>query len=125
MLEPSLAVDLEPTKKLPRVERRAWKRYPCPRRPIIRVLTRPSFVVREATVLDVSRGGIGLLMAERLEPGTVLALQLQAKHTGQSRILSARVVYANQQPDGSWRVGCALGALFSEEELESLLWDGP
>ncbi len=100
------------------------KRRLCPRRLTIRILTRPSFQTRTAIIVDVSTRCIGILLQERLEPGTVLALQLQGRHTGHSRILSARVLSTNQEADGNWYADCALSAGFSNEDLSGLLWEG-
>ena len=101
------------------------ERQPCKCRHTIRVLARPGFHRYTALIMDVSVCGIGLLIPERLEAGTVLALQLQGRHMGLSRILSARVLSASQHPDGNWYMNCALSSRFSEEELQGLLWEGP
>jgi hypothetical protein len=106
-------------------ERRDGTREPCKWRPVIRILTRPSFQVRQAMVADVSATGLGLLLQERLAPGTVLAIQLQGKHIGVSRILSARVVHVIPHSDGTWHIGCALSTRLTKEERECLLWEGP
>ena len=55
---------------------------------MVRVLAKPSFQAHWAVVRDVSLRGIGLVLSQPLEPGTVLAIQLQRKHTGVSGILS-------------------------------------
>ncbi len=125
MPEPSIFVQEEIAANLRQTERRSGERQPCKRRPAIRLLTRPGFQARTAIIVDASACGLGLLLQERLETGTVLALQLRGKHTGLSRILSARVLSASPQADGNWYIDCALSGLFSDEELQSLLWEGP
>ncbi len=99
------------------------ERHVCPRRPSVRVLTRPRFETRSAIVLDVSANEIGLLLQDRLEPGTVLALFLQRGHLGSSnsRILSGRVLEATPQADGAWRIDCVLSSHLSNDELQALL----
>ncbi len=87
---------------------------------MVRVLAKPSFQSHWAVVRDVSIRGMGLVMSGPLEPGTVLAVQLQRKHTGVSGILSAKVIYCFQQPDRTWRVGCWLGRNLTEDELSML-----
>ncbi|MCI0458818.1 MAG: PilZ domain-containing protein [Gemmataceae bacterium] len=108
-----------------RVERRVAVRYPCKRRPIVRLLTRPSFVVRTALVCDISVNGMGLLLPEQIAPGTILAIHLRARNPGGSRVLSARVIHATPEVDGNWRIGCALSSRLTEEELREFCQDGP
>jgi len=109
----------------PGTERRVAVRHVCKRRRPIRIVTRPSFLVRSAVVVDVSVCGLGLVLQERLEPGTIMAIQLQGRHAGISRILSGRIVHATPQTDGSWRIGCALSGRLSEGELQTLLGEDP
>lgn len=70
----------------------------------------------QATVRDISGGGIRLAVTHLFEPGTLLALDLE----GVLRLLVARVVHVSPQPDG-WVVGCEFISKLSEEELQTLL----
>jgi hypothetical protein len=70
----------------------------------------------EARIRDISRGGLGLLLDRRLEPGTLITVDLPLTPDC-PRLLLARVVHATAQPDGGWLVGCALFDLLPEEEL--------
>jgi hypothetical protein len=80
------------------------------------------------TSQDLSAGGIGFLLHRRFDLDTLLTIELQRprrdfRHSESSVAtwgrLSARVLHAIPQPDGHWRLGCALVHALSEEELRS------
>jgi hypothetical protein len=73
-----------------------------------------------ATVQDVSTGGIGLLLARRFEPGTVLTLDLQETDGTIARTLSARVNHVKPEGLGHWLHGCSFRETLSQEELQHL-----
>jgi hypothetical protein len=104
-----------------RLERRAVERYPCRRSPFVRVLARPSFQMYRAFLQDVSPEGLGLVLDRSFDVGTLLAIQLRTLHAGVSGILTARVIHATPQPDGSWLLGCRLNRRLTEEEIFHLL----
>src|SRR4051812_41582096 len=56
----------------------------------------------KATIRDVSRVGLGLLLARRFEPGTVLFVELSLRDGEERRPLLARVVRAARQTEGGW-----------------------
>jgi hypothetical protein len=62
----------------------------------------------DARVIDISATGVGLLLARRFEPGTLLSFRLEGRSEGQSYNALARVVHARRQADGRWLLGCAL-----------------
>jgi hypothetical protein len=67
-------------------------------------------------VQDISRGGLGLIVDRRFEPGTLITVDLPLVPEC-PRPLLARVVHATAHPEGGWLVGCALFDLLPEEEL--------
>jgi hypothetical protein len=89
--------------------------------PLIRILVRPSFQPYRANVRDISIMGLGIICDRYLQPGAVLAIQLQRRHAGVSGILSASVAYSAPLPDGRWRCGCRLSRSLTDDELYSLL----
>jgi hypothetical protein len=98
-----------------------FKRHRCGRSTTVRLLAKPSFRSYRASVHDVSRREIGLLIHRAFEPGTVLAIQLQTKNAGISGILSARVKQAIAQADGYWLLDCTLSRILTEEEVFMLV----
>jgi PilZ domain len=103
------------------VDRRELGRYPAPRNPHIRLLARPSFQAYQAVVRDLSVNGMGLLLDQRFEVGTILAIQLRQAHQGLSCILSGKVTHATRQPDGQWLIGCTLSRSLTDDEVWTLL----
>lgn len=74
-----------------------------------------------ATVQDVSTGGIGLLLARRFEPGTVLTVDMQGTDPSVTRELSARVNHVKPEGLGHWLHGCSFPEPLSQEELQQLV----
>jgi hypothetical protein len=84
---------------------RSQERYQCRPRTIVRLAVRPSFQNFPALVHDVSAEGIGFLLDHPLEPGTVLALQLDGERPGISVIRMAHVVHVRRHlpvADAPW-----------------------
>jgi hypothetical protein len=117
--------DLTPQKEGPdtllEIERRCAERYPCLRRPAVRVLAKPSFQPHHAIVRDVSIRSIGLIVEKPFSNGTILAIQMQTRHAGFSGILSAQVQHSTQQRDGTWFLGCTLSRSLTDDEIFQLL----
>jgi hypothetical protein len=76
---------------------------------------------RWGLVRDISRSGIGLLLACPLEPGEVVLIGLPWADARLGRGLPARVARSTDQGDGSWAVGCAFDELLADEQLSALL----
>ena len=102
-------------------DRRGQPRQPSACGWPVRLLARPSFRSYRALLRDVSFRGIGLLVEESLEVGSVLAVQLRSKHTQVSGILTATVRHATPLPDGTCVVGCSLNRPLSDEEIQALM----
>src|SRR5437879_1071882 len=77
-------------------------------------------VVWQATVHDISAGGIGLLLQRRFEPRTSLAIELPDAGDSTYTVF-VRVVHALGQPHGRWLLGCSFVTPLSEERLSALL----
>ena len=69
------------------------------------------------TSQDLSAGGISFILHRRFDPGTLLTIELERPKRCTWSQLLARVLHATPQPDGHWRLGCALVHALSEEEL--------
>jgi len=97
------------------------ERFICSRRPSVRVLARPSLQSHNAVILNISRRGIGLLIGQRFEPGSLLAIQLRHREVGISGILTATVKHATEQPPGNWSLGCSLSRSLTDDEIAALI----
>ena len=99
--------------------------YRCGRKPLVRVLARPSFTALWAAVREISVRGIRLVVDNPFEPGTVLAIQLQRKLSGLSGILTAQVrQLIPGEPAGEagrWLLDCSLSRSLTDDELYTLL----
>jgi hypothetical protein len=70
----------------------------------------PSF---QASIVDISQGGVGLLVDQPLHVGNLLRIKL-------SRVVEGWVVHATPTQDGKWVVGCVLAWELSESEVRAL-----
>jgi PilZ domain len=69
------------------------------------------------TSQDISLAGVGLILHRRFDPGTLVTIELERPKRDSWESLPARVIHATSQPDGNWKLGCALVTALSEEEL--------
>jgi hypothetical protein len=79
----------------------------------------PDYRRRPGVVRDVSRSGVGLLLAEPLPEGTVLGVRPETP-AGASRVATLRVRHATALDDGRWLVGCAHVTALPPAELSAL-----
>lgn len=98
-------------------ERRAAVRYSCNRETTCRSITASTDISWPAEVLDISRGGLGLLLDRRFEQGTLLDVDVQTANPHSARTLLVRVVNVRKQGVGQWILGCAFADELSDGEL--------
>jgi hypothetical protein len=70
-------------------------------------------------VVDISVGGLALVLERRFEPGAMLSVRLACSDEESARTLFLRVVHISPHADGSWRLGCAFASELAEEELRA------
>jgi hypothetical protein len=125
MLEQTLSFEAERPKNEPKAERRAWVRFGTEQEVCCLPATTSSGGESEmawlAIVQDVSPCGIGLLVRQRFEPGTLLTLELSARFDEVTRPLPVRVVHAAQESKSLWTIGCAFASTLSQEELQKFI----
>ena len=107
------------------VDRRTSQRYPYQGK----ILCQSQAIQKDNPWLlgasqDLSATGIGFILHRRLDPGTMLTLELERPKRDSWSLFPARVTHATPQPDGNWKLGCALVKALSEEELHDWL-NGP
>jgi hypothetical protein len=78
-----------------------------------------------ASVLDISTGGIGLVLTRRFEPGTLLAIGVENKNREFSHMLVARVVHVRKESPSRYVVGARFISQLGDDELQQLLQDSP
>jgi hypothetical protein len=99
-----------------RPERRRSIRYACDEGALChlgRALPRGS---RRAWLVDVSAGGVGLLLTEEVRPGTRLALEFAPVFW----VLRAAVVHCTGLDGGKWLVGCRFDYPLDDDDLQAL-----
>jgi hypothetical protein len=101
---------------------RAWVRHSARGTCEYEVLAGDDGPARTARLVNLSPAGIGLLVDEKLEPGTALTVFLKRIDDQTDRPLLACVVYQTERPDGMWAVGCNFLHELGEKELDELLW---
>jgi hypothetical protein len=102
-------------------ERRGAIRFPCGDGGAARLVVRHGPDARWARPHDVSRTGVGLLLAHPVELGAALTVRLRPQPDRVTRSLTATVVHALAGVDGTWLVGCTFERPLTAEELEQFL----
>jgi hypothetical protein len=73
-----------------------------------------------APLYNVSATGLGLVLREPPEPGTLLRLRFWGQARAKVRRRHACVMHVTPQPEGSFVVGCAFDLRLSLDELKAL-----
>ena len=103
-------------------ERRATPRFPCNLETVCRLVATMPDDPWPAMVRNISLGGICLVLHRRLEPGTVLAVELQDSVHGRTpRTVQMRITSVAEYPSGGWICGGAFADRLSPDELRVLL----
>ena len=70
-----------------------------------------------AKILDISAGGVGLLMERRFELSCYLSVTLPTREEMGTRKFTMRIRKCEEEGDGKWRVGCAFAHPLHDDEL--------
>jgi hypothetical protein len=101
-------------------DRRATERFPASPDTACSFLSPVVEDFGPAKVKNISMDGIGLLLARRVEPGSMLAVTLANTPRGFNKTVLVRVVHATPQPGG-----CLVGGQFDPpltyQELTALV----
>jgi len=101
-------------------QRRVTVRYPSHLRGSCHTVHARQAAGWPAQFLNVSCGGLGLLLQRRFEPGTVLAVEPLDVNGGTSSVLLVRVIHATRRADGGWLLGCRHVTDLTEDEVQAL-----
>lgn len=102
-------------------DRRASVRYPCELETSCAPLPGRSGLEWSGQVRNISCGGLGISLQRRFEPGTLLAVAIQAGDGSPAQSVLCRVVHVHAQTDGGWLTGCCFASELSEEDVQALL----
>jgi serine/threonine protein kinase len=103
-----------------RADRRATLRFPASRGTSCQPLRGDKGHVWRATIRDISADGVGLVVARRFEPRTVLALEMPATEQEAARRLLVRVVRVSALSQRRWFLGCIFATRLADEEVQDL-----
>jgi hypothetical protein len=102
-------------------ERRRAVRHAGERLLRCRVASAADGQVVQATVLDVSTTGIGLLSPRPLAEGDAVAVRLSQTPRRAPIDLTGRVVYCSRQPGARYVLGCTFDQPVAEDVLAELI----
>lgn len=102
-------------------DRRAWIRFSCDLGSSCRPSIGGADMSWAARILDISQGGIRLLVERRFEMRTILNIELEGESEDGPSSLMVRVVHVAAESGGQWALGCRFGRDLTDKELEALL----
>ncbi len=100
-------------------ERRASPRLPCDIETKCQPISGGLSKAWSARAVDISTGGVGLVLERRFEPGAMLTANLTSADGESTRTLFLRVAHVARHEDGGWRHGCAFASELTAEELQA------
>jgi hypothetical protein len=100
---------------------RVTVRYRCAPATLGRLYVGEDHEFQQAWVVDLSQGGIGLLVSRPVPIGISAVIRMRAGDRGETQALTARVIHCTLHASGEWLVGCAFAQPLTRERLESLL----
>jgi hypothetical protein len=106
------------------VERRAFVRCATALEASCQPVTNRKDVGWPGRVVDVSAGGVGILMRHCFRPGTSLDVELKTaagEFLGVVRVRVAHATAVREASGSGWLIGCAFASPLSEAELSALL----
>jgi hypothetical protein len=74
-----------------------------------------------ATIVDISLGGVRILLQRRFEKGSGLAIELPGDEQREPTVVFVKVVHVRADANGAWALGCRFLSELSEDELQRLL----
>lgn len=88
------------------VERRAFPRLKSKAAALWRPNDQPFSPGERVKLVDISQGGVGLLLKESCKPGDVIQIELDGSSSGMKMVREAEVRWTAPDPSGMVRVGC-------------------
>ncbi|HYT91923.1 MAG TPA: PilZ domain-containing protein [Gemmataceae bacterium] len=102
-------------------EQRAWPRSESARPLPRRIYLVDDFQPLDAWIVDVSQGGLTLLLARPLGAGTLLFIELESAPEAEPVKVWASIVRCAATSDTDWLLGCEFVNRLSEAELTAVL----
>ena len=96
-------------------------RYSCAPATVGRLFIADDREYQYACVLNISEGGIGLVLERPVAAGTLIIVQVRTVETKVADDLTARVTHCTRQVSGEWLVGCEFAEALTPDTLDTLL----
>jgi hypothetical protein len=117
MAEDAISVPSEEAKHRTQTERRAWVRLPTNQAVSCQHLDgSTSDTGWLGKPINISPGGLALLLSRRFEAGTLLVVEFPKLRT-----LGVRVVHAKPENDTCWILGCEIISPLTEDEAQAFV----
>lgn len=100
---------------------RTWQRFPGKLQATYQTVGTAGSAPKMAQVFNISPCGVGLLVEESVENGTLLSVELRSADATAHRVMLACVVHVTSRADGRWALGCNFIRSLSEPDLRALL----
>jgi hypothetical protein len=101
-------------------DNRRWVRFPCNVETVCYTCDAVPGESRPARVVNISAGGVGLLLPCQFSQGTLLHFEIP-NSSQPLRHGIIRVVRVIEHPPGMWYLGCEFAQQLDDDELRSLL----
>ena len=100
---------------------RRWVRFPCNVETACYTLDAVPGEQSPARIVNISAGGMGLLLPCEFPAGTLLRLDLDGIAARAAGEIMLRVIRSAERDDGDWTLGCEFVDQMGQQELEALL----
>ena len=100
-------------------ERRVWLRYATAFNVRCGEIGVEPDAGAEASICDISRGGIQMIAARRFEPGAHLSVELPSADGEGTMAVLAYVVRAEPHGNSEWKMGCRFSSELNEQQLSA------
>lgn len=103
------------------INRRGSVRYQCAPATVGKVFSGPREEYQRIWVLDLSKGGAGILLGRPLVSGQEIFIQISSPSNNQKLEFGARVAHVTEKVTGEWIVGLEFLRPLTDDELDALL----
>src|SRR5262249_20342649 len=102
-------------------DQRQWMRFPCNVKAAYQKISSLQTAPAEAQVLNISASGVGLMVKEQIEAGTLRSVGLQPPTGEVGFTMLACVVHVTAQANGDHALGCNFIRELADADLDALL----
>jgi hypothetical protein len=105
----------------PGSERRRWQRHPVRLEVQGHLVPDPGGSLEPVRVVTISAGGLSMVIGRHIDPGQLVAVDLENPARRFGCRVTAEVLYATDLPGSGCVLGCAFTQPLSHQELQMLV----